>query len=160
MNALVAYWQGISPREQTMVAGIGGFSVLVILYLLVINPLVTRFDEATQQLKIEKELSTWVSNHSSQLKALRSQNGSAANTSLPLNQVVTNSVRRFNLEIERLQPQQKDLQVWLKPMPFDSLVRWLEQLSQTSAVKVKFIELAGSETPGVVEVKRLQLGRE
>ena len=78
---------------------------------------------------------------------------------MPISQAVTSSVSNFNLQIIRLQPQQEDLQVWLQPMPFNSLLRWLDELEKRYAISVKSIEIDKGEASGNVEVKRLQLGR-
>ncbi|PKF51404.1 type II secretion system protein M [Enterovibrio nigricans] len=160
MKAVIAYWQHLSRREQRLLTVAMVALVLASLYWGVISPLQARAELAKQQLANEKSLLTWVNSKGAEIEALRSVSGSGGQVSaLPLNQSVTSSVKRFNLEILRLQPQREELQVWLKPMPFNSLLRWLDFLSKTHGVEVKFIDLGKTDTQGMVEVKRLQLGR-
>ncbi len=160
MNPIQHYWEGISTREQHIVIAVSAVFSLTLFYLIFISPLITRAQEANQQLNNEQELSVWVAAKSGQLEILRETASGGVNLSLPINQVVTASARRFGLVIERLQPQQSDLQVWLKPLSFETLVKWLENIETSAGISVKFIELTGSEQPGMVEIKRLQLTRE
>ncbi|KXF82536.1 type II secretion system protein M [Enterovibrio coralii] len=160
MKALIAYWQNLSRREQRLLGVALVALALAGLYWGIISPLQERADAAKQQLANEQSLLTWVESKGAEIEALRAATGNRGQVSaLPLNQSVTSSVKRFNLEILRLQPQREELQVWLKPMPFNTLIRWLDFLSKTHGVEVKFIDLGKTDTQGMVEVKRLQLGR-
>jgi general secretion pathway protein M len=160
MDAILTYWRGISQREQQMFVGVTVVVVIALFYVAVINPIKTRAEQAQQNVKIESELSAWVTQKSAELKSLRASSGSGAGrANMPLNQAVTSSISRYGLEIERLQPQQDTIQVWLKVMPFNTLTQWLEDLEKNFGVHVIFIEVSATDVTGVVEVRRLQLGR-
>ncbi len=160
MNEILAYWHKISAREKQGLIAVAVLLVVLMLYSFVVSPFVTRFAQAEKSLQEESELLHWVDGKIARLKMLQanSSNSRSQTPQLPLNQAVTTSVRRFNLEIIRLQPQRQELQVWLKPMPFSVLLEWLDDLAQNYGVEVKFIELGKTDVQGVVEVKRLQLG--
>ena len=160
MKAFIAYWKGLSLREQRLLGAAAAVLLLGGLYWGLISPLQERAEQAKQKLASEKALLAWVDGKAAEIEALRAATGNRAQVSaLPLNQAVTSSVKRYKLEIVRLQPQQEDIQVWLKPMPFSTLLTWLEFLSSSQGVQVKFIDLGKTDTEGMVEVKRLQLGR-
>ncbi len=160
MDALLTYWRGISQREQQMFIGVTIVVVIALFYVAIIEPIKTRAEQAQQDVKIESELSAWVTQKSAQLQSLRASSGSSAGRSnVPLNQAITSSISRYGLEIERLQPQQDTIQVWLKAMPFNTLTQWLEDLEKNFGVHVIFIEVSATDITGVVEVRRLQLGR-
>ncbi len=160
MNAILTYWRGISQREQQMFIAVAIVLAIALFYIAIVNPIKTRSVQAEQNVKIEGELSAWVTNKSAELKALRASNGAGAGRAgMPLNQAVTSSISRYGLEIERLQPQQDNIQVWLKAMPFNTLTQWLEDLEKNFGVHVIFIEISSTDVSGVVEIRRLQLGR-
>ncbi|USH02348.1 type II secretion system protein M [Grimontia kaedaensis] len=160
MKALIAYWKGLSRREQRLLSVATAVLVLGALYWGVVSPLQVRAEQAQQRLVSERNLLTWVNGKAAEIQALRRAAGNSGQVSaLPLNQSVTTTVKRYNLEIVRLQPQREEIQVWLKPMPFNSLISWLDFLSTNHGVEVKFIDVGKTDTQGVVEVKRLQLGR-
>ncbi|MBV7300671.1 type II secretion system protein GspM [Enterovibrio paralichthyis] len=160
MNAIIAYWKGLSRREQRLMGVAGAVLVLGALYWGIISPLQARAEQAQQRVVSERNLLVWVNGKKAEIEALRRVSGNRGQVSaLPLNQAVTSSVKRFDLEIVRLQPQQEELQVWLKPMPFNALISWLDFLSVNHGISVKFIDIGKNETQGMVDVKRLQLGR-
>lgn len=160
MKAILIYWQGLEKREQQFAMMTIAILVMCALYFGLINPLQSRSALAKKNLTTERNLFIWVSDKTSEINMFRSQNGGAGQVdSLPLNQAVTTSIKHYNLEIERLQPQDEDLEVWLKPMPFTSLLKWLDDLSKKYGVQVKFIDIGKTDMQGMVEVKRLRLGR-
>lgn len=160
MNAIIAYWKGLSRREQRLMGVAGAVLILGGLYWGVVSPLQARAEQAQQRLVSERNLLVWVNGKKADIEMLRRQSGNRGQvTALPLNQAVTTSVKRFDLEIVRLQPQQEELQVWLKPMPFNALISWLDFLSINHGISVKFIDIGKNSVDGMVDVKRLQLGR-
>ncbi|MGF1769402.1 type II secretion system protein M [Enterovibrio makurazakiensis] len=160
MKTILAYWQGLSKREQRLMGVATAVLLLGGLYWGVVSPLQARAEQAQQRVNSEKNLLAWVNGKAAEIQSLRVTAGSRGQASaLPLNQSVTTSVKRYNLEIVRLQPQQEQIQVWLKPMPFNTLLSWLDFLSVSHGVQVKFIDIGKTDKSGLVEVKRLQLGR-
>lgn len=160
MNAIIAYWKGLSRREQRLMGVAGAVLILGGLYWGVVSPLQARAEQAQQRLVSERNLLVRVNGKKADIEMLRRQSGNRGQvTALPLNQAVTTSVKRFDLEIVRLQPQQEELQVWLKPMPFNALISWLDFLSINHGISVKFIDIGKNSVDGMVDVKRLQLGR-
>ncbi|MFD2179135.1 type II secretion system protein M [Veronia pacifica] len=159
MNALVTYWQSLSSREQRFLLVASGFIFIAVLYWGVLAPLQQRAEIAENRLRSEKNLLNWVEGKAAEIESLRAIKGTGQATGRPLQQVVTSSVGRFNLEIIRLNPVKDEIQVWLKPMPFNILLKWIDHLSVQYGVGVIFLELGKTDTQGLVEVKRLQLGQ-
>lgn len=160
MKAILIYWQGLEKREQHFAMITIVVLILCLLYFGIISPLQKRAEQAQKNVRSELGVFVWVSDKAGEIEAFRGQAGDTTQVSaLPLNQAVTSSVKHYNLEIDRLQPFQEDIEVWLKPMPFSSLLKWLEDLSKKYGVQVKFIDIGKTDAQGMVEVKRLRLGR-
>ncbi len=160
MKAILIYWQGLDRREQHFAIIGSVLFLLCILYFGLVSPLQSKGEQANRDLTSERNLFSWLSNKAGEIEILRAKTGNSTQVStLALNQAVTESVKPYNLEIDRLQPQQNELEVWLKPMPFNSLLKWLDHLSSKYGVQVKFIDISKTDTQGVVEVKRLKFGR-
>lgn len=159
---LRSYWLSLGQREQYGVIATGVLLVIYLFYMGLINPLLTRAANAEQALANEKQLAAWVENKVSQIQALKragavGTQGSLSN--MPVNQAVTSSVARFGLKIVRLQPQGANLQVWLQPLPFNSLLQWLDELEKRYGIMVKSIAVNKTAATGMVEIKQLELGR-
>ncbi|RXJ72665.1 general secretion pathway protein GspM [Veronia nyctiphanis] len=160
MNGIVTYWQNLSQREQRMLLIASVFFFIGILYWGIVQPLQERHARAESRLKAEKSLLTFAETKAAEIESLRKiTGGGPANRNQPLTRVVTSSVKQFNLELIRFQPSKDELQVWLKPMPFNTLVNWIDYLSAKYGVNVTALELGKTNTQGQVEVKRLQLGQ-
>lgn len=159
MEAVLSYWHARSHNEQRGIIITTVVLLLCLLYFGILNPLIMRANKAEQSLKNERQLSSWVANKVAQIQSLQQEGGDSSSSSMPLNQAVTSSTRRYQIEIVRLQPQQDELQVWIQPLSFNTLLKWLDELNKRYGVSVKFIEIGKGDSSGMVEIKRLQLGR-
>lgn len=160
MKSILIYWQALDKREQNLalIAIVG--LIICIFYFAIVSPLQARDELARRDLKTEQALFAFISDKAGEIEILREQTGGSNQVSaLPINQAVTTSIKSYGLEIDRLQPQQEELDVWLKPMAFNALLKWLDHLSNKYNVQVKFIDIDETDTQGMVAVKRLRLGR-
>ncbi|USD41226.1 type II secretion system protein M [Vibrio sp. SCSIO 43135] len=153
-----AWWGSISQREQRLVMVCTALLVVGGIYWGVIQPLTERAEQAQMRINSEKQLLNWVSNTADEITSLRAQSG-IKTSSQPMNQVISSSARRFNIELIRVQPRDEMIQVWIQPVVFNQFVNWLDYLQQEQGVGVEFLDIDRSERAGVVEVKRLQFKR-
>ncbi len=157
IEPLQAWWTSISQREQRLVVGCSILLVVGIIYWGLIQPLSQRAELAQSRIQSEKQLLAWVTNKANEVVELRGNGGISA--SQPLNQSVPASMRRFKIELIRVQPRGEMLQVWIKPLPFNQFVDWLTYLKEKQGVEVEFMDIDRSDSPGVIDVNRLQFKR-
>ncbi|GAK86867.1 general secretion pathway protein M [Vibrio ponticus] len=158
LNSLQIWWYRITPREQRLV--MIGSLVLVfgVLYWGIYQPITQRAEQAQLNLSSEKQLLGWVSDQADKIVELRG-NGAKAISPLPLNQAISSSARRFDVEMVRVQPRGDEMQVWVQPLPFNQLISWVEYMQANHAIEVLFLDIDKSSQAGMVEVKRLQLSK-
>ncbi|MGF1682995.1 type II secretion system protein M [Photobacterium makurazakiensis] len=155
-----AWWKGLSQREQRLVLGGGIAMLMAVLYWGIWQPLATSAENAERRLHNERQLLTWVGGKADEIVALRGATGSTGSVSdKGLNQVVNETTRQFRIELIRIQPRDEMLQVWVKPLPFTTLVNWLAFLRDEHGIDAQFLDVSKTDRAGVVEVNRLQLGR-
>lgn len=160
MAPLLRWWQSISAREQRLVLICGGLFAIGFLYWGILQPLNTRTEQAQARFNSEKQLLGWVKQSADNIVTLRAQTGSKGiQRSQPLNQVVSSTATRFNVELIRMQPRDDMLQVWIQPVPFNTLINWLAQLRDQYGLQVLFLDINRTETGGMVEINRLQFQR-
>ena len=157
IEPLQAWWASISQREQRLVIGCSILLLIGIVYWGLLQPLSQRAEIAQNRIQSEKQLLTWVTNKANEVLELRGSSGVAA--SQPLNLAVPASMRRFKIELIRVQPRGEMLQVWVKPVPFNQFVDWLIYLKEKQGIEVEFMDIDRSDNPGVIEVNRLQFKR-
>ncbi|UPQ88056.1 type II secretion system protein M [Vibrio sinaloensis] len=158
INTLQQWWLSISQREQRLVVVCGLLLLVGGLYWGVVQPVSERAAQAQMRIQTEKQLLSWVKDKADEISQLRGQGGQPV-SSLPINQAVSSSVGRFNVELIRVQPRGEAFQVWVAPMPFNQFVNWLAFLQETHGIGVQFLDIDKAERDGMVEINRLQLGR-
>ena len=155
-----AWWKGLSAREQRLVLGGGGALVLAVLYWGIWQPLATSAQNTENRLQSERQLLTWVTKKADEIVALRGTSGSTgAVSNKGLNQVINETTGRFRIELIRMQPRSEAVQVWVKPLPFNTLISWLAYLRDEHGIDAQFLDVSKMDQAGMVEVNRLQLGR-
>ncbi|WED21934.1 type II secretion system protein M [Vibrio sp. JC009] len=157
-NSVLTWWNSNSVREQRLLLICLTLMVFAGVYWGLVQPMADRAGQAQNRINSEKQLHDWVVKKADRITELRGVGGKAI-SSAPVNQVVSSSVGRYRVELIRMQPRNDSLQVWVKPLPFNQLLNWLAYLEESQGIGVEFIDLAASETEGVVDVKRLQLKR-
>ena len=76
--------------------------------------------------------------------------------SLP--QAVNTSSARFNIAIARMQPQDDEIQVTVDEAPFNDVLGWLQNMEEMGILILQ-ADLAEGNAPGMVRIRRLQLGK-
>ncbi|GAA5645489.1 MULTISPECIES: type II secretion system protein M [Vibrio] len=153
-----AWWQSITPREQRLVMIGGALLVLAVLYWGILSPLHQRAAEAEARISTEKQLLSWTREKANQITTLRASGGVTSSTQ-PLNQIVSSTAGRYNIELIRVQPRSEMLQVWIQPVAFDQFLNWVSHLKSDFGVEVEFLDIERADKAGVVEIKRLQFKR-
>ncbi|SIO24437.1 general secretion pathway protein M [Salinivibrio sp. ES.052] len=163
MTRIQAHWQAISLREQRLLIVAGVVLVISLLYWGIVAPIHAQAKQANTARASELQLLRDVQEKRTQIMQLRAQSGGShqAPSSLnqPLNQVIAASAGEFNVTITRLQPGENSVQLGVEPLPFNQLIRWLDQLARLHGVEVVRLSTEATDTAGVVQVNRLQLER-
>ena len=151
-------WLALNIREQRLVIAMGSVVLFFILYTAIWKPLNNNIESATSKVSRYQDLQTLVQTETLRYKSI-SGAGSKVTSKGSLSSVVNKTAGKNKIAIERMQPQGEDLQVWIEEVSFNQLLTWLEQLSSRENINVKSIDLSNTQQPGVVKVRRLQLGR-
>ncbi len=59
----------------------------------------------------------------------------------------------------RLADRGENIQVWIEPVVFNDLLKWLNALDEKYALRVTQIDASAAEKTGMVNVQRLEFGR-
>ncbi|WP_105902654.1 type II secretion system protein M [Vibrio gangliei] len=157
---ITAWWQSISSREQRLVLVCLGLFALGFVYWGIWQPLNARTEQAQMRLNSEKQLLSWVTHSADNIVTLRAQTGSqGVQRNQPMNQVISSTASRYKVELIRMQPRDDMLQVWVQPLPFNTLINWLAQLRDQYGLQVLYLDINRADQSGMVDVNRLQFTR-
>lgn len=158
MEQLKQRFAQLSEREQKMVLIATVFITIGLFYALIYAPINNSISTNQQAVKAQTELLSWVTQNANKVIQLRSSNASGGNFNGSLPQAVNQTASRFNIAITRMQPQGDEIQVWIDNASFNDVIAWLNNLEQTG-ISIAEADIAESDTPGNIKVRRLKLSK-
>lgn len=147
----------LSEREQRLVIISAVLVLVAIFYWGIWSPLNTSLEQNKTAVENQTKLLAWVQKNANKAVQLRSS-GTKASFSGSLPQAVNQSANRMKIAISRMQPQGEELQVWIDQAAFNDVLEWLQSLEKIG-VSILDIDIAESDLPGHVKIRRLKLGK-
>lgn len=140
------WFLGLEPRERILVAGGAVVLVLLMLYLLILEPVSSGYTALREGVAQQKKTLVWMQQAAQQVQALkRSAPGAARGLGgRSLLAVVDQSARSAGLgdSIKRIEPDgAKGVKVWLEGVVFDSMILWLGNLTRTYQIETSLITI-------------------
>ncbi|MDD0842618.1 type II secretion system protein M [Pseudomonas sp. Gutcm_11s] len=152
-NPLAVRWHGMPPRDRLALALLGGFLLLVLLYLLLWRPVSQNLEQARSYLQQQRALHAYLQEHAPQVRAQQGKPQVSVDPTA-MQGLVTASAASQGLNIDRLDNQgDGGLQVSLQPTDFARLLRWLINLEE-QGVRVEEAGLERAEK-GLVSTRLL-----
>ena len=143
---LAQHLAGRSPREKGMLLAAVVFLFSVGYYVLIWQPLSERIEQQETILQQLVAMNTRLKNAAPDIIAARK---SATTTPAQVSRVV----------IRRIADRGENIQVWIEPVVFNDLLKWLNALDEKYALRVTQIDASAAEKTGMVNVQRLEFGR-
>lgn len=153
------WFLGLAPRERLLVGGAAVVFVLLLAYLLVVEPLQQRRAVLERGVVAQRELLAWM--HTAVVPLRGDTTAPSSSRGQSLFAVVDRSARATVLAgaLQRVQPEgQGNVRVWFNDAPFDDLVRWIATLQRDHGITVNTLSIERTDTAGLVSA-RLTLER-
>ncbi len=153
MSGLRGYWDGLSPRDQRVLAIGIVFVVLVILWLAVWEPLRSARDHARVRLAASTKDLSMMRELAPQLQAMTARASTAAVDGRSLLVLVDATARASEVAdgLLRVEPVAgEQVRVYFESVGFDALMTWLTELDSRHGARVQ--ELSINRAAGVGRV--------
>jgi len=153
------YWQQLKPRERMFIMIGGGFFLILVLYLAVLEPLIIKVDELTVKVDKQKTLVKSLKSMSKEVALLRQNTGGAViskRQGQSLLVLVDRTSKREKLakSITRIEPDgTARVRVWLEKAAFDDLIKWLSVLESKYNILVETAVVDKTPVVGRVNVR-------
>ena len=157
LQNLKQWFYTLQTRERVLVVTAAVITAILIFYMLIWSPLNNAVQENQKALNNEQELVTWLQEQSVRARLLN-DSGNVQRFNGSLTQLVNQTTRGTNIAISRLQPIGENLQVTIDSVPFNDLLAWLDTL-ENRGVTILQSDIVDTDESGVVQVRRLQLGK-
>ncbi len=154
MKALLDWWQSLQPREQQLVRWAGGVVGISLLYFSVWQPVHEYRESRQMEAAAAQQQLQWLQQ---KLPLIQGNSSAAARGSQSLNDIVARTAPQYKINVSRMQPQNDQLQLSIDDVPFEQLLRFLNQLQTEQGVQLVQLDIANTEVAGTVRVRRLVL---
>lgn len=151
VKAIKDWYSGLNQRERSMVTILGAMMILLIIFIAVVLPIkkyVNGLNNDVQQLESDLPIVA------SKVQALQTRSGNSTQvTRQSLNQLITNSSKRYGLKFSRIEERKRDeeIQVRLDDVEFDQLLRWVGQLEQQQGLVIDTLRVSDNDESGIVD---------
>lgn len=147
-----------SLSDQQRLRWLAGFLVLVLLWVGVVNPVLTFRDRAAGALSQAQNDLAWLNSNYGALSAALAQRKQAAPQGDGALDAVAASAQAHGLTLNRFSPEGGGrLALSLDQAPYASLMAWLVELAENRGLQVLNLSLDRTDTPGMVRA-RIVLG--
>ena len=150
MNKLLAWYAGLQPREQRVVA-VGGMAVAVLFLVLgILIPLQSAVSGAVRRNETKRQDLAWMQVNAPEIRAAGGQ--LPADTGEAPVVLVDRVAREAGLAsaLRGTQPSGTGVRVQLEAAPFDTLVSWLATLDERHGLAIETITVDRTAQPGMV----------
>jgi general secretion pathway protein M len=152
MQQIKEWYASLESNDQKVVMIAGIFFSLVIIIFGILKPLNDSVTTLEQQVESrQKSVDKW----KSAMPALLANRGQVrgGNNSMPLNSIITNSTRKFNLRVSRVQEKNSDeIQVWFDNVPFNDFLRWTADVQNSYQLKIDSVNIRSKDRDGLSSI--------
>ena len=152
-----AWFQSLAPRERRTVLGGGGVLLLVLAYLLMVEPIIGAFAERERRVETLTQQLEWMRDAAAEVAELRAGGAdlSADGDTRPPYLAIDNALRGAGLpEPRRLEPVgDGGARLEFEAVPFDPLVRIVGRLRSESGLRVTRARIRRLDTSGQVSAQ-------
>jgi general secretion pathway protein M len=151
------WWLTKTQREQLMLIAAAAVTLLFLLYLLAWQPFTQAVEKKRQLVASQRTTLNWMEENLPEIQRLRGQHGRETKTS---NEALLTLVdrtakqRQLRQQIKRIKPQGDDaVQLWVEQVSFDTLLRWLGELTAQHGIAIDSLNIDRQEAPGLVNAR-------
>jgi general secretion pathway protein M len=151
------WFESRSSSERRLLVIAGVVIVLLLTYVALVEPFMSSLKQERKKVVEQGKLIAWMKNAGQEIHQLSAQSGGARKSSgTPLLTLIDKSIKQHRLSafMNRLEPQGSGkAQIWLNQVPFDSMVRWLQTLSNQYGTVVRTVSIQRQEKSGIVNAR-------
>jgi general secretion pathway protein M len=153
-----AWWLTKSPREQLALIAGAAVLLLFLLYLMAWQPFSDALEQKRQLVKGQQATLSWMEDQMPEVQRLRGNQAKSARagSNEALLTLVDRTAKQSQLrqQIQRIKPQgDKSVQLWVEQAAFDTLMKWLGELTEQYGIQIDSLNIDRQELPGLVNAR-------
>jgi general secretion pathway protein M len=155
---MIRWFYAKPPRERLALLAGGASLLILLIYLLVWTPFISKLERKQAQLEGQRATLAWLQSAVSEVAQLRA--AQPANASVKSNESLftlvdrTATQNRLRKQIDQIKPQGDNrVQVWMENAAFDAMLRWLGLLQQQYRIQVVSMNIDSKDKPGRINAR-------
>lgn len=149
-QATQQWWHKLSPLNQLRIIVVGVSVIIVMLIALALLPAYRYYEQSKAQFESEQALTAWVNAVEPRLADRRTSGMVSKPMHKSLLSLITEISQQHNIPIERVEPKEDSVSIWVDDVGFNHLIEMLFYLRKQNAIDVVEAQLSASGSPSVV----------
>ena len=127
------YWNNLQSREQFTLAGATAILMVILCYLLLIEPYIEKRDRLERSITNQQEDLLWMRQAAGKFKQLDRESVQQGRGGKSLLTLIDQSTKKHKLNnmIKRIQPEGDKVRVQFEKVSFNKMAVWLSELEQS-----------------------------
>jgi general secretion pathway protein M len=151
------WWFSKTQQEQRAII-IGGVVVFILLlYVMVWLPFTKNLDKKVKNVQDQKVTLQWIQSNLDQVKKLRlTKRGTKTSSNEALLTLIERTAKNIQLrkQLQNIKPKgDNGVQLMVEQAPFDTLIRWLGQLTLNHGLEIESLNIDKQDSPGLVNAR-------
>lgn len=154
------WFDNLEQRERRMLIAGVTVAVVMLLYLVIWEPLVSKAQMLRKSNQDNQELITWMQQSAKEVAELQAKIKAGGPSSSSKGQSLLGIIDRTAKEaklgksVKRVQPDGKTkAHVWLEDVSFNDLIKWLEGLHRREGIHIETTVIDKQQEPGLVNAR-------
>jgi general secretion pathway protein M len=154
-------WLNSKTQSEKQLIKLASLFFILFLVIILVTTINKNVAESEKKLTQQIELNSWAKQQITVIQQANKSLGKTQSNKQSITQVINSTAKRYNVLVERIQPQKDDLvKVGIDEIGFNNLMNWLTELETKHSINVQNIDFSKADSLGVVKIRRLDLGRE
>jgi len=154
------WFDNLQPRERRFLVAGAAVVIVMFLYLIIWDPLVSNINSLKKSNQENQKLITWMEQSAAEVQKLQAK----INAGRPMNRskgqsllgIIDRTAKQAKLSknMAKVQPDGKDrAKVWLEDVSFNDMIQWLEQLQRREGIRIDTTVIERRDTSGLVNAR-------
>ncbi|CAA6806589.1 MAG: Unknown protein [uncultured Thiotrichaceae bacterium] len=153
MQAFRQWFQVLSSRERIIVIAGGILAGILLFWGTIWEPMVTQHQQLLTQIDDREKELRWMRHGQQTLKnAPQTLQPKTNKTNKDISRIVESNLKRFKLQNDHKMSGTKEVQLSLKKVPADQVMRFLGSLEKTQDIYVKTMDLKPINDKGLINI--------
>jgi len=153
MDSIKEWYSALDENEQKIVFVASMVIGILMLYLIIVDPIVTKVDELQNQVASKQKNVDWMKQQLPLILASKNQTSSVAASSLTLSAIVNRTTGNYHLPVSRRDSKSPyEMQIWFDNVNFDSFLSWVAEIQSRYGVTISNVNVRSRDRNGITSI--------